>query len=78
MAFLHIDLNDPAPEAAALRHFWPLLAPGAVVILDDYAYQGFDASHRSADRVAFDLGVSILALPTGQGLTIKPPRAPAA
>lgn len=72
VAFLHIDLNDPAPEAAALRHFWPALSPGAIIILDDYAYQGFEASHRSADRVAADLGLSILSLPTGQGLAIKP------
>lgn len=78
VAFLHIDLNDPAPEAAALRHFWPSLSPGAIVVLDDYAYQGFDASQRSADRVAADLGVSILPLPTGQGLTIKPCAASAA
>jgi len=78
VAFLHIDMNHPASEEAALRHFWPSLSPGAVVILDDYAYQGFEASHRSADRVAADLGVSILSLPTGQGLTIKPLGAPAA
>ena len=72
VAFLHIDMNDPAPEAAVLRHFWPSLSPGAVVVLDDYAYQGFEASHRSADVVASELGASILSLPTGQGLTIKP------
>jgi Macrocin-O-methyltransferase (TylF) len=78
VAFLHIDMNDPAPEAAALRHFWPSLSPGAVVVLDDYAYQGFEASHRSADSVASELGVSIVSLPTGQGLTIKPFEAPVA
>jgi hypothetical protein len=72
VAFLHVDMNDPAPEAAALRHFWPSLSPGAVVVLDDYAYQGFEASQRSADVVASELGVSILSLPTGQGLMIKP------
>lgn len=73
VAFLHIDLNDPDPESAALRHFWPKLCPGAVIVLDDYAFAGFEASHRSADRVAADLGFSLLSLPTGQGLAIKPP-----
>ena len=78
VAFLHIDMNDPGPEAAALRHFWPSLSPGAVVVLDDYAYQGFEASHRSANVVASEFGFSILSLPTGQGLTIKPFEAPLA
>jgi hypothetical protein len=76
VAFLHIDLNDPDPESAALRHFWPQLRPGAVVVLDDYAFAGMEASHRSADRVASDLGFSILSLPTGQGLAIKPATGP--
>jgi hypothetical protein len=71
VAFLHIDLNHPAPEEAALRHLWPKLSPGALVVFDDYAYAGYEASHVSADAVAADLGFSILSLPTGQGLTIK-------
>lgn len=75
VAFLHIDMNHPGPEEAALRHFWPMLSPGGVIVLDDYAYAGFEASHISARRVALDLGFSIVSLPTGQGLTIKPPPA---
>ncbi|HWF51209.1 MAG TPA: TylF/MycF/NovP-related O-methyltransferase [Solirubrobacteraceae bacterium] len=71
VAFLHIDLNHPAPEAAALRHFWPKLSPGAMVVFDDYAYTGFEASYRSANQVAEELGFSIVSLPTGQGLAIK-------
>jgi hypothetical protein len=76
VAFLHIDMNDPVPESAALRHFWPILVSGGVIVLDDYAYRGFEDSHRSADRVAADLGFYILSLPTGQGLAIKPARVP--
>jgi hypothetical protein len=72
VAFLHIDMNNPVPEESALRHFWPKLTAGAVVLLDDYAYRGWEASHESADRVAAELGFSILSLPTGQGLAIKP------
>ena len=71
VAFLHIDLNHPAPEEAALRHFWPKLVPGGVIVFDDYAYAGYEASHASADRLASELGFSILSLPTGQGLAIK-------
>jgi predicted O-methyltransferase YrrM len=73
VAFLHIDMNCARPEVAALRHFWPSLSPGAVVLLDDYAYQGYEEQRLAMDSLASELGVSICALPTGQGLLIRPP-----
>lgn len=72
VAFLHIDMNCAPPEVAALRHFWPRLTPGAFVLLDDYAQRGRDEQRLAMDAVAAELGVSICALPTGQGLIIKP------
>jgi hypothetical protein len=74
VAFLHIDMNCAPPEVAALRHFWPRLSPGAVVLLDDYANRGRDEQRVAMDGVASELGVQICTLPTGQGLLIKPPR----
>lgn len=74
VAFLHIDMNCAPPEVAALRHFWPRLSPGAFVLLDDYANRGRDEQRIAMDAVASELGVSICALPTGQGLLIKPAR----
>jgi hypothetical protein len=73
VAFLHIDMNHPAPEEAALRHFWPQISPGGVVVFDDYAYDGYQLLRASADAVAGDLGFSIVALPTGQGIAVKTP-----
>lgn len=72
VAFLHIDMNCVPPETAALRHFWPLLTPGAPVLLDDYANRGRDEQRTAMDALASQLGVHICALPTGQGLLIKP------
>lgn len=74
VAFLHIDMNCAPPEVAALRYFWPRLSPGAFVLLDDYAYRGFDEQRLAMDELANELGVQICALPTGQGLLIKPAR----
>lgn len=68
VAFLHIDMNVAAPECAALRHFWPLLQPGAPVIFDDYGFPAFPEQRRALDEVAAELGTSILMLPSGQGL----------
>jgi hypothetical protein len=74
VAFLHIDMNCAPPEVAALRYFWPRLAPGAFVLLDDYAQRGFDEQRLAMDALTSELGVSICALPTGQGLLLKPAR----
>ena len=72
VAFLHIDMNCAPPEVAALRFFWPRLSPGAFVLLDDYAYRGYEEQRLAMDSLASELDVSICALPTGQGLLIKP------
>jgi Macrocin-O-methyltransferase (TylF) len=74
VAFLHIDMNCAPPEVAALRFFWPRLSPGAFVLLDDYAYLGFEEQRLAMNALASELGVPICALPTGQGLLIKPAR----
>lgn len=74
VAFLHIDMNCAPPEVATLRYFWPRLTPGAFVLLDDYANRGRDEQRIAMDEVASELGVQICALPTGQGLLIKPAR----
>lgn len=73
VAFLHIDMNCAPPEVATLRYFWPRLSPGAMVLLDDYANRGRDEQRIAMDEVARELGVMICALPTGQGILIKPP-----
>lgn len=72
VAFIHIDMNCAPPEVAALRHFWPRLSPGGVVLLDDYAYRGFEPQKHAMDAAAAEFGVTVLSLPTGQGLIVKP------
>jgi hypothetical protein len=73
IALLHLDMNCAPPETDAAEFFWPRLAPGAFLLLDDYAYRGFGMQKEAMDAFARDRDVSILALPTGQGLLVKPP-----
>jgi Macrocin-O-methyltransferase (TylF) len=73
VAYLSIDMNNVTPEIAAINHFWDRLQPGAPVLLDDYGFVRYEAQKRGFDAWAAERGVSILALPTGQGLIIKPP-----
>jgi hypothetical protein len=71
-AFVHIDMNCSPPEVAALRFVWPKLSPGALVVLDDYAYVGFESQKQGMDELSAELGFDVLSLPTGQGLIVKP------
>jgi hypothetical protein len=72
VAYLHIDMNCAAPEVAAVDHFWELLVPGAPILLDDYAYIGYEEQKQAMDEFAGRRGVTVCSLPTGQGLIIKP------
>lgn len=71
VAFLHLDMNCAYPERAALQFLWQRLSPGAIVLLDDYAYFGHDAQTSAIDEAAQMLETDALSLPTGQGLIIK-------
>jgi hypothetical protein len=71
VAYLSIDMNCAAPEIAAGEYFWTRLSPGAVVLLDDYAYAGYEPQKHAWDAFARAHGTHVLALPTGQGLLVK-------
>jgi hypothetical protein len=71
VAFLHIDMNCALPEVAALQHFWPKMTPGAIVVLDDYAYHGYLPQKEAIDALGHELGFTVLSLPTGGGMIIK-------
>ena len=72
VAYLHLDMNCAPPEVAALTYFWDRLAPGAPVLLDDYAYLGYTPQKLAMDDFARARAVTVCSLPTGQGLIIKP------
>ena len=73
IAYLHLDMNCAPPEVAAISYLWSRLVSGAVVLLDDYAYFGYRQQKLAMDAFAETKQVKILALPTGQGLLVKPP-----
>lgn len=74
IAYLHLDMNCAPPELAALTFFWPRLVPGAFILLDDYAYFGYEAQKQAMDAFASERNLQICSLPTGQGLLINPPK----
>ena len=72
ICFLHIDLNDAGAETAAINALWDRLSPGAVIVYDDFGWNAHADQHAAATEAMARRGVSILELPTGQGLAIKP------
>ncbi len=71
IAYLHLDMNCAPPEIAAINYLWSRLAPGAIILLDDYAYDGYRQQKLAMDAFAEAQGVRVLSLPTGQGLMLK-------
>lgn len=72
VAYLSIDMNNAPAELGAISFFWDRLAPGAIVVFDDYGWRGHEDQRDGLDAFAATKGVSIVSLPTGQGLLIKP------
>ena len=72
VSYLSIDMNITYPERKAIEFFWPRMSSGALVILDDYAFAGYPEQKVSMDDFAASVGVSVLTLPTGQGMMKKP------
>lgn len=72
IAFLSIDMNNREPEIAAVTYFWDKLVSGAIIILDDYGWRKHIEQKRAFDQFAKEHNVTILALPTGQGVILKP------
>jgi hypothetical protein len=72
VAYLSLDMNNVTPEIAAINHFWDRLVPGAVVLLDDYGFVSYEEQKKAFDAWTREHGVEILALPSGQGMFLKP------
>lgn len=71
IAFLHIDMNNADAERGALETLFGRVAVGGMVVFDDYGWTGYQDQKRAADDFAAGVGLSVLELPTGQGLLIK-------
>jgi Methyltransferase domain len=75
VSFLHIDMNNAAPEYAALKFFYSRLSVPAFVLLDDYAFKSMSPQKEAIDKACRELGIpQPISLPTGQGLIIKTSR----
>jgi Macrocin-O-methyltransferase (TylF) len=71
VCYLCLDMNCTVPEIEAASFFWEKLVPGGMILLDDYAYAGYEDQNRAFRLFAARKRTDILTLPTGQGLILK-------
>lgn len=71
VCYLCLDMNCTVPEIEAASFFWEKLVPGGMILLDDYAYAGYEDQNRAFRLFAAQKSAEILSLPTGQGLILK-------
>ncbi|MBP7691222.1 MAG: class I SAM-dependent methyltransferase [Anaerolineales bacterium] len=50
IALLHLDMDLYEPTLCALRHLYPLVVPGGVVLLDEYGMDGFPGESAAFDE----------------------------
>lgn len=73
IAFMHLDMNSAAAELGALQYLYDRMVPGAHLVLDDYGWYFYRQQKLAEDPFFRERGCSVLELPTGQGLVVKPP-----
>jgi O-methyltransferase len=71
IAFVHLDLNAAAATESALRWSHGRWSPGAVCVLDDYLWSGYEEQRAVVDAFLAEKSLSVIGLPTGQGLVIN-------
>lgn len=72
ISYLSIDLNNATFERACIEILWPMLTSGAIAVLDDYNFSSCHLQRKMWDDFAADQHLMVAALPTGQGILIKP------
>lgn len=72
IAYLHLSLEDPRIELAALDSLFDSVVPGGIILLNSYEWAGSHREHKKLEDQWFSKrGYRVFPLPTGQGLVLK-------
>ena len=71
IAFAHVDVDQMQSTSDCLRFIYPRLAPGGVIVVDDYGRPGTYGCRVAVDEFMAEIGSSTLVLNTGQGVILK-------
>lgn len=70
-AFVHVDVDLYEPTLGCLEYFVPRLAPGGIIVNDDYCSPLFPGGGLAWDEYCGRHGVAFAALDTGQAVLVK-------
>lgn len=68
---VHIDVDLFEPTRDSLEFFYPRIASGGILLLDDHGFSTCPGATRAADEFFSDKPEQLSLLPTGQAFTIK-------
>ncbi|MBN9671690.1 TylF/MycF/NovP-related O-methyltransferase [Roseibium aggregatum] len=72
IAYLSVDLNHALYEKEVINELWDRVSRSAVVLIDDYAFRSNEEQYEMWNEFAASKGTSVLTMPTGSGVLIKP------
>lgn len=70
-AFVHIHLNLFESTDAALRYIYEMVSTGGIILIEDYGLIKCSGVKLAVDSFVRELGISVIHLPTSQGMIIK-------
>jgi len=71
ISFLHIDLNAPEIEIKCLELLWNHILPSGIILIDDFAYNGYEYTNKLFNEFCLQRGISILTTAYGPGIIVK-------
>lgn len=70
-SFVHVDVDLYEPTYGTLEYFYPRLAPGGVIVCDDYGSVWFPGAARAWNRFCDEQQLAFVVLDTGQSVLMK-------
>jgi O-methyltransferase len=71
IAFLHLNMKDREATRGALDALFDRVSEGGIIVFHDYGWTGYRDQKDAADAFMRQQALSVLELPTGQGLVVK-------
>ena len=70
--FVHVDVDLYQPIKDSFMFFYPLLAPGGIMVFDDYGVSSFPGAKKAVDEVLSTIDQPMfMPLPSGQAFLLK-------
>jgi hypothetical protein len=70
-SFVHVDVDLYQPTLDSLEFFYGRMAPGGIILMDDYGFKNCPGAKRAADEFFSTRREPIVMLTTGQAFTLK-------